>query len=148
LGYTQNIWYFKTNTHTHTQVQVPKNARPTIIFLHDESICHFIIHISFQPNLRWKAPNLPSLWITLLLWFFLMTYNQKIMSYLPLLFKFEVLKAIVEPNLTPRYDNWFQNIWSLVRAPSTMNCIDRFGILSIKSLMWWSTKRVMLKKGG
>jgi hypothetical protein len=74
---------------------------------------------------------LPILWITLLLWFFLMTYNQKIMSYLPLLFKFEVLKAIVEPNLTPRYDYWFKNIWSLVeilRARPTMNCIDRFGI--------------------
>jgi hypothetical protein len=151
LGYTQNTWYFKTHTHT-LLLQDPwfqwvSEIWPTIIFLHHGSICHFIINILFQPNPRWKAPNLPTLWITLLSWFFLMTYNQKIMSYLPLLFKFEVLKAIVEPNLTPRYDYWFQNIWSLVRAPPTMNCIDRFGILSIKSLMWWSTKRVMLKKG-
>lgn len=43
-----------------------------------------------------------------------MTYNQKIVSYLPLLFKFEVLKAIVEPNLTPRYDTIDFKIFDLL----------------------------------
>jgi hypothetical protein len=80
-----------------------------------------------------------------------MTYDQKIMSYLPLLFKFEVIRLLLSLILIPRYDYWFQNTWSLVeilRAPPTMKIIDRFSILSIKSLVWWPTKKVMLKKGG